>query len=99
MTKLTRNGSEPLVDYMSTTDIYVDGIGRIDNNGATSYVHFYQRQLEVGAIKPKTQHAVVLRLIVPTAELAKMAATMSKPETVAEALSETDAEDRQLAIH
>jgi hypothetical protein len=42
---------------------------------------------------------VVLRVIVPTAELRAMAAAMSKPENVAEALSETDAEDRQLAIH
>jgi hypothetical protein len=89
MTKLTRNGNEPLCDFGNATDVYVDGIGRIDNNGATSQVILFQRRHLDGT---GTRRVVELRLIVPTIELAAMAAALSRPETVAETISEFDAE-------
>jgi hypothetical protein len=95
MTKLTRNGNEPLSDFGNATDVYVDGIGRIDNNGTTSQVILFQRRHLDGT---GTRRVVALHLIVPTAELAAMAAALSKPETVSEAPSELDAE-REAVVH
>ena len=94
MTKLTRNGNQPLLDFGNYSDVYVDGIARIDNNGPISYLIMFQR----AAIDGKTQRVTALRLIVPTAELAAMAAALSKPETVVEATSELEAE-QQLVVH
>jgi len=96
MTKLTRTGSEPLQDYGNYSDVYVDGIGRIDNNGPTSHlVLFLRRALS----NNRTERCVTLRLIVPTAELPRMAAALSNPETVATSASELDPEGQPAAVH
>jgi hypothetical protein len=94
MTKLTRNGNQPLLDFGNYNEVYVDGIARIDNNGPVSYLIMFQRV----HLDDKTQRVTALRLIVPTAELAAMAAALSKPETVAETISQLEAE-QQLVVH
>jgi hypothetical protein len=68
MAKLSKAPGE-LVDYGPTQTIYIDGIGRIDSNGAISHLIMFARRHECG----ETRHIIELRLIVPTAELATTA--------------------------
>jgi hypothetical protein len=75
MAKLSKAPVE-LTDYGTVPTIYIDGIGRIDSNGAISHLIMFMRRHECGM----THRTVELRLIVPTAELATMARQLACPD-------------------
>jgi hypothetical protein len=89
MARISKAPTE-LYEWANVSDVYVDGIGRIDSNGAISHLMFYMRRHgDTG-----TQREVVLRLIVPTAELTTMARQLANAEltdtTATEATSDED---------
>jgi hypothetical protein len=75
MAKLNNPAAAGMIDMGNNFVAYVDGIGDIDQVGPNSHLVFYMLQ----KLDERTRRMVVARLIVPTAELARMARQLANP--------------------
>jgi hypothetical protein len=75
MARLSNNTTSQLFDMGNYPEVYVDGIGAIDQYGPNSQIVFYA----VRRVDDRTQRMIGVRLIVPTAELARMARQLTEP--------------------
>jgi hypothetical protein len=75
MAKLS-SAAATLSDFGSHPDVFVEGIGRIDDGGTVSHLIFYVRQIMDG----RTCRTTALRVIVPTAALPLMAQQLACPD-------------------
>jgi hypothetical protein len=76
MAKLS-NTPTKLVEFGSITEVYVDGIGRIDSGGAISHLIWYVRHNDAELLG--TSRVATLRMIIPTEALATLARQLANP--------------------
>jgi hypothetical protein len=69
------NAPTTLLDFGNHPDVFVEGIGRIDDGGAVTHITWYVRQLCDG----KTNRVTVLRVMVPTDALPLIARQLAQP--------------------
>jgi hypothetical protein len=94
MAKLS-NAPTSLTNMADFPDVFVEGIGRIDDGGTVSHLIFYVRQIMDG----RTYRMTALRVIVPTAALPLMARQLASPD-----MADISAEDmafceNELSLH
>jgi hypothetical protein len=75
MKVVTTAAKEPL-DFGNAATVFVDGLAHIDQVGPNSHLVFYMSQRNYDG----PARVVVARLIVPTAELARMARQLACPD-------------------
>jgi hypothetical protein len=98
--KINRGRDVPVETWgeKDISDFYVDSIGRIDDSGPISHVIFCMRQIDGEHLDKRTVLVPCVRLLVPTAELARMARQFANVDTGSMCVT-TDDEERVATIN
>jgi hypothetical protein len=97
MAKLS-NAPATLLDMGNYPDVFVEGIGRIDDGGAVTHITWYVRQICAG----KTNRVSALRVVVPTDMLPTIVRQLANPASADTDLADwrtVDAEDASFAVN
>jgi hypothetical protein len=98
--KIKRSPDVPIETWgeKGISDFYVDSISRIDDGGPISHVIFCMRQIDGENPDKRTVLVPCVRLLVPTAELARMARQLANVDTAAMGVR-TDDDDAVVTIN
>ena len=78
--KLVTTAASPVYDFGNSPVYYADGLAHIDQAGPNSHLVFYMAQ----ETDQKPGRVIVARLIIPTAELARMSRQLAYPDAAIE---------------